>query len=96
MTKAEMWLAHNRCQEITTRARLLGGKETNESMKAAHAVFDEYLAMLSDHSVVVSTDTLQDMLGPVGRGPRATGLERPTRTGRALSDDGSLAVAGVN
>lgn len=62
MTEAEMWLAHNRCQEITTRARLLGGKETNESMYAAHAVFDEYLAMLSDHSVVVSTDTLQDML----------------------------------
>ncbi len=62
MTEAEMWLAHNRCQELTTRARLLGGKAANESMYAAHAVFDDYLAMLSDPSAGVSTDTLQDML----------------------------------
>ena len=57
-----MWEAHNRCQEIMTRVRLLGGQATNDAMYAAHGVFDEYLAMLASPNALVSAAELEEML----------------------------------
>lgn len=62
VSEAEVWRAHNQCQEIMTRVRLLGGKASNDAMYTAHVVLDEYLAMLANPEVLDLAADLEEML----------------------------------